>query len=359
MMYVQNIDLLLHAKSEKLKSLILWIIITHIAGVVLIAFWHNTSFQAIPKQKLIVQTVSIRQSTPQISTLPPVQEILEEVTRQAVVDEETPILSQEEEKVVKKEEPKVEKKETPQIVEQPAPKKQEVEKPKKEAIKKEIPKPEKKAPPKAKPKVQKKTVPKKQDIKKKKEVAPTLKKASTQKKKEADLVAQETAKKEAAKALKKEQERKEALFASALASIEGVSSLQEKKSTLSSAASSALQKKAPSSISTLHADEPLNIQADDGGENFSRKERSYYEELVSRLKLHLRLPEYGPVKLKLTLSQDGKVMRLVVTSTKSKKNREYVEKMLTKLSFQRFGDNFTGQKEHTFSLKLSNEVSYN
>lgn len=85
-------------------------------------------------------------------------------------------------------------------------------------------------------------------------------------------------------------------------------------------------------------------------------ELTYQEELIGRLKLLLRLPEYGLVRVKLTLERSGKVKQLTVTNAESSKNKSYIEKTLPTLTFPAFGNNFSGQDSFTFSLNLSNEL---
>jgi outer membrane biosynthesis protein TonB len=90
--------------------------------------------------------------------------------------------------------------------------------------------------------------------------------------------------------------------------------------------------------------------------NRETKEPSYYDELVRRLKLSLQLPEYGEVKLELTISRLGKVVRLKVVQAKSKKNANYLEKMIPSVTFPPFGHNFANEKEHTFRLRLCEDI---
>jgi colicin import membrane protein len=88
---------------------------------------------------------------------------------------------------------------------------------------------------------------------------------------------------------------------------------------------------------------------------FSEREIGYRDELAGRLKLLLRLPEYGEVKIKLTLEKTGKVANVVVVSSESSANKKYIEKELPSLSFPPFGTNFNGSSQYTFAVTLSNE----
>lgn len=110
------------------------------------------------------------------------------------------------------------------------------------------------------------------------------------------------------------------------------------------------KKQAPEAIGSLQIDAQtdLNVQ-------LSEQESIYRQELATRLKLLLQLPEYGEVKLKLTLERIGKVAKLVIVSAESLSNRNYVEQTLPSLKFPAFGNNFTTESDYTFSITLRNE----
>jgi colicin import membrane protein len=84
-------------------------------------------------------------------------------------------------------------------------------------------------------------------------------------------------------------------------------------------------------------------------------EISYRDELAQRLKLLLKLPEYGKVKLKLTLMRSGKVSKVEILSAESQANKKYIEKTVPSLSFPQFGNNFEGSDQYSFVIALSNE----
>ena len=252
------------------------------------------------------------------------------------------------------------------IIAKPIPK-SEAKKPFKNAPK---PKVQSKVKPKPKPKVEaKKAVkaPAKKTIVKpeKKQTSPKdeMKKIEMAKKQTEDALrkeekARKSAEEKAARlakerATKLEIAKNEALLSDALSSLEQVGKLQARKAD--SASSVAQLAKAPSQISSLASEQIVSIEADSA---YSLREKSYYDELVARLKLALKLPEYGEVKVKLTLTRQGKVTKVQVTSSKSRKNKDYIEKALVHTSFPRFGDNFGSDGEHTFQLNLSNELHY-
>lgn len=75
------------------------------------------------------------------------------------------------------------------------------------------------------------------------------------------------------------------------------------------------------------------------------------ETLASFLHGVLNLPEFGEVKIALTLRNDGSVEKVVVLFAESKKNRAYLEEHLPKLRFP-----LKLEKEKTFTLTFCNEL---
>jgi hypothetical protein len=130
------------------------------------------------------------------------------------------------------------------------------------------------------------------------------------------------------------------LLSKALASLDKVST--EKKANTN---------KSVMPISLLQIDSKGNQT----NEPMNPKHLGYCEELVRRLQLLLRLPEYGEVRIALTLNRDGSVANLNVLSAQSKVNRTYAETTIPKHSYPHFGTNFEGEKQHQFVLALSND----
>lgn len=135
------------------------------------------------------------------------------------------------------------------------------------------------------------------------------------------------------------------LLAKAQEKIAKIHSTKDKISSNALSQSSKLQVPALSDIKWNKSDEEL-----------SDREMDYREELASRLKLLLRLPEYGDVKIKLTLKRAGSVSKVVIVSSESESNKKYVEKALLGLTFPPFGNNFPGIDDYTFSITLSNAL---
>lgn len=79
----------------------------------------------------------------------------------------------------------------------------------------------------------------------------------------------------------------------------------------------------------------------------------YCEELVNRLQLMLRLPEYGEVKVLVTIDVNGGVKKVSIKESKSPLNKSYIEKNMPLVAFPSFGSNFPGEKDHTFYLALT------
>ncbi len=82
----------------------------------------------------------------------------------------------------------------------------------------------------------------------------------------------------------------------------------------------------------------------------------YSDEISSRLKLLLKLPEFGSVTVKLTLKRNGEVKQVDILKSLSELNAEYVKKALVTIRFPGFGTAFERNDEHTFEIILENEV---
>jgi outer membrane biosynthesis protein TonB len=82
----------------------------------------------------------------------------------------------------------------------------------------------------------------------------------------------------------------------------------------------------------------------------------YTDTLVSHLHQCLSLPDYGEVKIQLSLRQDGTVAKVVVLKTQSEKNKQYLESNLPRLKFPRFDGAYASKRECTFTLTFCNEM---
>ncbi len=86
-------------------------------------------------------------------------------------------------------------------------------------------------------------------------------------------------------------------------------------------------------------------------DNLDSKETEYQLELVSYLQEALHLPDYGEVKMEITLRSDGSVASLKVLEAESAKNRSYLEKSLPLLRFPVYDKTM-----RTFVLTFCNET---
>lgn len=80
----------------------------------------------------------------------------------------------------------------------------------------------------------------------------------------------------------------------------------------------------------------------------------YEEELIARLKILLKLPEMGDVKVTLTLNRQGKVVKTEIISAANLMNRKAIEAQLPTIQFPPFGKTFVGENTHTFTITLTN-----
>jgi colicin import membrane protein len=287
------------------------VIACHLAVVVLgvLSFQETTPQRLV--QKLVVKTVSLGERRDVAVIVeeppppPPPQEQEEVAAPQEPVEEEPEVVTPE----------VIAPKEAPAL---PPPKKS----PEKKPVVKKKTKPS--APKKAAP-----TPKKKASVKPQQKPTPTAKKSPV--------------KSEVAKA------RKQKLLANAQKTI---AEMESSHATVSSKSPQQLPDKLPAAIETLQVDAFPSGEI----ENLTFQEVSYYDELASRLKLRLRLPEYGEVNIKLTLERSGRFVSVTITGARSAKNRQHVEKILPTLNYPSFGQNFKGAAQYTFLITLSNDL---
>lgn len=101
---------------------------------------------------------------------------------------------------------------------------------------------------------------------------------------------------------------------------------------------------------------PIQLQIDTLAAAEDESGDDYADVLLGHLHHYLRLPDYGEVKIQLSLRQDGSVARVVVLKSQSEKNRQYLETTLPRLVFPRFEGKYLNRKEHTFALAFCNEL---
>lgn len=128
---------------------------------------------------------------------------------------------------------------------------------------------------------------------------------------------------------------------------ESIAKIEGKKQNLS--------KKQPEARSQDYTPIQLQIDAMETG-SWTDADSDYPNLMIGYLHQSLHLPEFGEVKIQLTLRQDGSVAKLVVLNTESEKNKRYLEGSLPKLQFPSFNGSFAKKKEHTFVLTFCNEI---
>jgi colicin import membrane protein len=290
------------------------------------------------ENRLVVQTVSLQSNSPPKSV--PKKEIaLKE--KQLLIPEPEPVSLVEE--TPQEPEPLVEApKELPasepkKIAAESRPeKKAEIKQPKKtpkKSVKKEAPKP---LPKKESQPIAKKETPKKAEPKAVADKTPP-KKPQTPSKPKADPQA------EAAKAKQRQ------LLNKAQESIAKISQSRDK--VIATKATNLPGPSVPGHVESLHIDALPTVEL----KSLSKSEVGYCDELATRLKLMLRLPEYGDVKVKLTLDRAGQFIKVAVMKAESTANRSYIEKTLPTMRYPSFGGNFGDLAEYTFVITLSNE----
>ncbi len=85
-----------------------------------------------------------------------------------------------------------------------------------------------------------------------------------------------------------------------------------------------------------------------------KEETDYFISLAHALKEELELPELGEVKLELTVSYTGQVLKLRILQTLSEKNRRYLELNLPRLRLPPFSEDLKNENAHTFTLTFCN-----
>lgn len=85
-----------------------------------------------------------------------------------------------------------------------------------------------------------------------------------------------------------------------------------------------------------------------------KEETDYSISLAHALKEELELPELGEVKLELTVSHTGQVLRLRILQALSEKNQRYLELNLSRLRLPPFSEDLKNETAHTFTLTFCN-----
>lgn len=130
---------------------------------------------------------------------------------------------------------------------------------------------------------------------------------------------------------------------------ERIAKIETKRDKIQAKADISVPKSIDSSFSHKNQD---TYEEDDSADEIS----NYNEFLVAYLQQQLHLPDFGEVKIEITLRKDGAVERFVVLKTESDKNRKYLEERLPSLHFPDFKGKGLSKNRQTFVLTFCNEI---
>ena len=194
------------------------------------------------------------------------------------------------------------------------------------------------------------------ELKKKEEQAKEAEKKRLQLEQEKKIAAEKRAEEERKKqALAAEQaEKKRQEQARKLANVqEKLAQNQQKRQNTSQTSTQLPETAALTQIAALQID--AYAQDISAMTNWSAKEADYHEGVINILKASLRLPEYGAVKIELTIRKSGKVEKVRIISSESTKNKQYIDQHIATLQFPAFGNQFVNHETMTFPITLNNE----
>lgn len=176
--------------------------------------------------------------------------------------------------------------------------------------------------------------------------------AETEKKRQQERIeAEKKLQQEIAIAQEAAKQREQVLLAKAK---ENLAKMGETRDKISSSSVISLDTTPLKEVGNLQVDAlPVGEIGNEG--EWGTKEMSYSEEVAYRLKMALKLPDYGAVKIKLTLSRTGKVIKVETLHSESSKNKAYVENKILSLLFPSFGQRFQGVSQNTFVITLQND----
>lgn len=303
-------------------------ILVHVGALICLLFWNAHSHINKPKT-LLVQTVKVREFQP-VAVKPKLKQVEPKKIEPEPLPEPVIALTEPVEVTPQVESPKVE--EAP--IEEPQPEE-----------KKPEPTPEPKSSSKKQPNSEKKAEPKKPKASPKPKTTAPKKESAPKKNTEVNKASEKKKQAEAA-ALKEKQQNIQA-------ALDSLNKASSKSKALVAVATEQI-----SSVKQVGALESEHLQtiSCEGVQAYASKEAHYVSELIRRLKLALTLPEYGEVRVKMTLSRSGSITQLSVLKSSSAMNKKLVEQKLKGLTFAAFGASFAGEDSHTFTLILSNEA---
>ena len=137
---------------------------------------------------------------------------------------------------------------------------------------------------------------------------------------------------------------------------------QKPKETRPNSALNNLAKELEKSIAQMQTSSPQKSSAPvhktarlqiDVNEN---QESDYVASLTRYLHTALHLPDFGAVKMELTVREDGSIAKLLVLKAESEENRKYLEKHIPLLHFPPLQGEYAKNNRHAFVLTFCNEL---
>jgi hypothetical protein len=192
-----------------------------------------------------------------------------------------------------------------------------------------------------------KSLPSKQEAKK---TAPSKPKTASSPKKEPSITEKKMNKgKKSAPSTKPERQNKQEISQKLIEELEeSIAKLEEQPS------------KAPMAKKTLprHSLEKLQVDPTENHANLGSSPipGDYQQILIEYLHQSLNLPDFGEVKIQITLKNDGTLVNLVVIKAESDKNRKYLEKNLPHLKFPPLEGQASNLKQQTYIVTFCNEI---
>lgn len=110
----------------------------------------------------------------------------------------------------------------------------------------------------------------------------------------------------------------------------------------------------PKELGSLQVD-ALPVNEGESLGDWGVKEANYSDEVAYLLKKSLLLPDYGGVRIKLTLNRSGKVIKVETIHSESVKNKSYIESKIPSLQFPSFGQRFQGVSQYAFVISFQND----
>ena len=144
---------------------------------------------------------------------------------------------------------------------------------------------------------------------------------------------------------KEPNEKQKALLSKAKENLSKVGQAQ----SFSNESLAAIDKPLPKQLDQLKSESILQSQV-----SSQDQESTYIDEISSFIKNMLKLPEYGAVKIKLTLNKEGRVLKVETLQTESAINKAYIEKKIPTLLFPSFSKKFQIEQK-TFIITLKND----